>query len=209
MDDQPQPRWAERLTASRAEVLGLAILAVAALVLLAAFWRGSGGAAGTSGGAGPAPQEGPAPAVQLTGGTIVVHVTGAVRSPGVVTVVDGARVVDVVALAGGALPEADLGAVNLARLVVDGEQVLIPDRRRAADSEEDGAPSAVREDGRLDLNLATVDDLQTLSGIGPVLAARIIRHRDEHGPFSTTGDLRAVPGIGEKTFQAIADQVVV
>lgn len=151
---------------------------------------------------------------------VTVHVAGAVVAPGLVTLPAGARVGDAVIRAGGPLDDADLTRVNLARLLTDGEQVLVPREGEPLPPEPPlppseatpGAstgPTAGTPDGRIDLNRASVVELQALPGIGPTLAARIVGHRDQHGPFRTIGDLRAVSGIGERRLQELADLVVV
>jgi competence protein ComEA len=147
---------------------------------------------------------------------LTVHVSGAVRQPGIVRVPVGARVADVIATAGGAGWSADLDAVNLARPVVDGEHVRLPYRgehelasAHAPASAVAGAAMAGPHSGRVDINRATVSELTTLPGIGPTRAAAIVDHRQRHGPFRAPGDLRAVSGIGEATFQNLAEHVSV
>lgn len=142
---------------------------------------------------------------------VTVHVTGAVATPGLVTLPGGARVGDAVAAAGGATADADPERLNLARPVEDGEHVHLPRHGEVAPPPPaDGIPGgAVTGDGRVDINRATAAELETLPGIGPAKAAAVIRHREEHGPFAAPGDLRAVPGIGEATFQRLADLIVV
>jgi competence protein ComEA len=145
---------------------------------------------------------------------VMVHVSGAVVAPGLVTLPAGSRVDDAVSAAGGMLADGDHAAINLARSLDDGEHVHVPavgeppppgpaDPPPAADGPTSGAG------GPVDLNRASVEDLQTLPGIGPARAAAIVEHRETVGPFVVPGDLRGVPGIGEKTFQALADRVVV
>lgn len=155
--------------------------------------------------------EGPEPT-----GEVTVHVAGAVAQPGVVTLPAGSRVTDAVAAAGGLLADADPSLINLARQLQDGEQLLIlregeePPAPAPSGTVADGGGSAgTAEDGPVDLNTASVEQLQALPGIGPALAQRIVRHRDEHGPFRAPGDLRDVSGIGEKRFQDLADLVTV
>ncbi len=127
------------------------------------------------------------------GQQVVVHVVGAVAQPGVVRLALGARVADALTAAGGGTADADLGAVNLARVLTDGEQLLVP----VVGAEPAGPPAsaAVVEDGLVDLNRADPATLETLPGVGPVLAERIVRHREEQ-PFTTVDELDDVPGIG-------------
>lgn len=129
-----------------------------------------------------------------TGRTVTVHVAGAVATPGIVRLPDGARVVDAIAAAGGARADADPDQLNLAARVADGERVLVPVRGQpvAASTATGPAPG-----GRLHLNGATVEQLDALPGIGPTLAAAILRARDARGGFRSTADLAAVPGIGD------------
>ena len=137
---------------------------------------------------------------------VVVHVAGDVRKPGVVTLAVGARVVDAIDAAGGARRSADLSTVNLARPLVDGEQVRV------------GLPPAVSPQPTLpeaepagsavvDLNAAGITDLQTLPGIGPVLAERIVSYRDQSGPFRSVDQLREVSGIGPTMMADLRDLV--
>lgn len=151
---------------------------------------------------GRAPAEPPISVAPVTGpgGTITVHVAGAVRSPGVVRVADGSRVGEAVAAAGGLLPEADPARINLAAPLVDGQQVLVPAQ---------GVSTEAPADGRVRLNVAGTEELETLPGVGPVLAARIVAYRDEHGPFSAVEDLLEVPGIGEAKLAALREAVLV
>ena len=149
--------------------------------------------------------------------TVTVHVSGAVGSTGVVTLGPGARVADAIEAAGGATVDAELERLNLARLLLDGEQVHVPRPGEVAGdggappggTVADGGGGGVAPDGRIDLNRASQDDLETLPGIGPAKAAAIVTHRESEGPFTDPGDLRAVPGIGEKTFQQLAELITV
>lgn len=137
------------------------------------------------------------------GRAITVHVAGAVQSPGVVRVAAGARVGEAIAAAGGARADADLGRVNLAAPLADGQQLLVPTLSPG------GEGGAVGGDGRVRVNLAGVEELEALPGVGPVLAERIIAYREEHGPFAVVEDLLDVPGIGEGKLAALRDAVLV
>lgn len=194
-------RWAAALEVTPLEVVGLALLLGGGLAVTALVWWNAPTAV-------PVP---PAAVVVEESSTATVHVAGAVQHPGVVELPAGARVADAVAAAGGATVDADLDGVNLARPVTDGERILVPRRGEvtASGGTAPGAGSAWRADGRLDLNLATAADLEELPGIGPVLAARIVDWRERHGPFTEVGQLREIPGIGERTFQNLADLVAV
>lgn len=173
-----------------------AIVVALALVLAvgAGAWYGSRGGA-------PA-------AVEAAGGvsyttiaeTIVVHVSGAVQRPGLVTVDSAARIADVIAAAGGANAGADLGGLNLAATVSDGDQVVVPTPGEASQTIGDA------ERG-IDLNHSTAAELEELPGVGPVLAARIIDFRESNGPFDEVEDLLDVGGIGEAKLAAMRDAI--
>lgn len=135
---------------------------------------------------------------------VYVHVSGAVLSPGLYVLGEGARVVDVVAVAGGFAADADESAVNLAREVSDGEQLHVPLLGEAS------APAAgAAGDGRINLNVADAAQLESLPRIGPALAARIIEWRESNGGFTSVEDLLAVPGIGDKMLSSLRDLVTV
>ena len=136
---------------------------------------------------------------------LVVHVAGAVRRPGLVRLSPGSRVADAVEAAGGTTRDAEPASVNLARPVVDGEQLVVlakgegPVMAPAAPSGATG-PGASAPAAPVDLNVATQGDLEALPGVGPVLAQRILDWRAEHGRFSSVDELREISGIGEATF---------
>lgn len=125
---------------------------------------------------------------------VTVHVAGAVVTPGIVRLREGARVVDAISAAGGARPDADPDQLNLAARVADGERVLVPVRGVTIAATTGPGPAS---GARLHLNGATAEQLDALPGIGPTLAAAILRARDARGGFRSTADLGAVPGIGE------------
>lgn len=139
---------------------------------------------------------------EVAGEPIVVHVSGAVARPGLVSLPAGARVADAIVAAGGASPDAALAFVNLALPVVGGQQLVIP--RQVEGTGGEATPGA----GPVHLNRADAAELVGLPGVGPVLAARIVAHRDRHGPFQTVEDLLDVPGIGEAKLAALRDHVV-
>src|SRR3954447_26977150 len=122
---------------------------------------------------------------------VVVDVAGAVRRPGLYHLAQDARVADAIAAAGGALPRAEVDAVNLAAPVADGVQVLVPRRGVAGAAAGTGAAS-----GPVDLNSASAEQLDALPGIGPSTAAKIVAYRQQHGAFRSLSELDAVPGIG-------------
>lgn len=234
MDDTPTPlrRALTWLEATPAEAAGLVVLLVGAVLVTGLLvWQAlqrpdpldqppaterfedpaGAEAVGEPAGADP-PSAAASHAQEVASGPLVVHVTGAVARPGVVTLDGGARVTDAIAAAGGASGDARLDLLNLARPLQDGEHIHLP----REGEEPPPASSAAGTDapggdpsGRIDLNTATAEQLQTLPGIGPAKAAEIVRHREEHGRFDVPGDLRDVPGIGEATFQRLADLVTV
>ena len=135
--------------------------------------------------------------------TLLVDVAGKVRHPGVVRLKNGARVLDAVRAAGGALAGTSLDSLNLAAKVTDGQQVAVGGAA-VAPAAADGTGAAA---GPVDLNTATAEQLQTLSGVGPVLAQRIIDYRTAHGPFTSVDGLQQVGGIGPAKFAEIKDHV--
>lgn len=143
-------------------------------------------------------------------GIVVVHVAGKVRRPGIVTLPLGSRVADAVEAAGGARPRVDLSSVNLARVLVDGEQVLVGEEA-AVPPTSTAAPGSPAESGSgaglVNLNTATAAELETLNGVGPVTAQAILAWRDEHGRFTAIEELLEVSGIGEKTLAQLAPQL--
>jgi competence protein ComEA len=154
-----------------------------------------------------------APGPSGSSGTLVVAVTGKVRHPGVVTVPVGARVIDVLKAAGGPVPGADLALVNLARKVADGELVAVGLPGAAAGTApppgtgDTGAAPAGGPAAPVDLNTATLAELDTLPGVGPVLAQRILDWRTAHGQFSSVDQLADVPGIGDSRMAQLRDLV--
>lgn len=136
------------------------------------------------------------------GGDVVVDVTGAVRRPGVYRLPAGSRVEDAVARAGGAEGHAVLEAINLAARLADGQQVVVPSSRLGA-----VAAGAGSEDGPISLGTATVEQLDTIDGIGPVTAADIVEFRDEHGGLASVEQLDQVSGIGPATMEALRERL--
>lgn len=144
------------------------------------------------------------------GGELVVAVAGKVRDPGLVRLPAGARVADAIEAAGGALPGTDLALVNLARKLVDGELVLVgvvPSG--AADAGGGAGPAGAASSAKVNLNTASLAELETLPGIGPVLAGRIVDYRTRQGGFRTTSDLRKVDGIGNARYEQLKELVTV
>jgi competence protein ComEA len=134
---------------------------------------------------------------------VTVHVAGAVASPGVYELEPGSRVADAIEAAGGVTDEAYTDSVNLARVLADGEQVVIQNAQ-AAQAAAQGAGS-----GLVNINLADAGQLDQLPGIGPVLADRIIANRTAEGPFVTLDDLQRVSGIGPALLEKLAGAATV
>lgn len=147
--------------------------------------------------------------------TIVVHVGGAVAEPGVRELEEGARVQDAVDAAGGFAEGAARDELNLARVLVDGEQIVVPSLEEAdatAGAVSDGgggATGASSAGGKVNLNRATAAELDALPGVGPSTAEKIVADREANGPFRTVEDLKRVSGIGDKKFADLADLVCV
>jgi competence protein ComEA len=149
--------------------------------------------------------------------TVVVHVAGAVRRPGVVTLRSTSRVVDAIDAAGGPKPTADLDRLNLAAKLADGERIAVPLRGQPAPALDPGASTvdpattdgSPTPDAPVDLNTATEAQLEALPGIGPTLAQAIIAERDRAGGFRSVDDLRKVRGIGDARFAQLRPLVSV
>ncbi|RPF28798.1 competence protein ComEA [Georgenia muralis] len=185
------------------------------------------GASGDDDGAVDVPGEGStreadAPDGTTTGAPLVVHVAGAVARPGVVELPSGSRVGEAVEAAGGASPDAELAAVNLARPLVDGEQVFVPVQGQGVPGSQAGpvpglssgtgaaaGAGAPAPPSPIDLNTATAADLDALPGIGPALAERILQWREANGAFGSVDDLDAVSGIGPTTMERLRGLVTV
>jgi competence protein ComEA len=143
----------------------------------------------------------------------LVHVVGAVRRPGVYRLAAGRRVQDAIRRAGGARPGADLQAINLAAKVADAQQVVVPRRGAAtaaatAAGASGGGPSTPPS-GPVNLNAATAEQLDTLDGVGPATAQKILEYRQQHGGFRSVDDLAQIAGIGPKKLEALRAQVTV
>ncbi|HEY8618738.1 MAG TPA: helix-hairpin-helix domain-containing protein [Dermatophilaceae bacterium] len=153
-------------------------------------------------------------------GVLLVHVVGQVRRPGVVRLPPGARVLDAVQAAGGATPSADLNHLNLARLVADGEQIVVPKPGESiltggsppaagagVGAPGQGSSGAGSGGGLIDLNAADASALDSLPGVGPILAQRILDWRAQHGRFTSVDELGEVTGIGDKILAQISPKV--
>jgi len=157
-----------------------------------------------AGGNGPGPSAEGAAAADKGRPTLCVHVGGAVQSPGVYELEEGSRVLSAVEAAGGFTENASLDAVNLARKLVDGEQVLILTIEEAASHGTEAAQGAAPAKGKVNINNAAAGELMALPGVGEVTAKKIIADRESNGPFASLEDLMRVSGIGEKKFADLA-----
>jgi len=183
-------------------------LGAALAVVLGVRQLGIGDAAAGGGGD-------PAPAIRIAedvGGKptrVLVHVAGAVRRPGVYALRTGDRVDDAVRRAGGATRKADLGGLNLAAEVEDGRQVLVPVRvgAGAAGAAAASAAAAPAEGQPLNVNTATLEQLDGLTGVGPITAQKILDAREERGGFGSIEELGEIPGIGEKRLATLREEV--
>jgi competence protein ComEA len=162
-----------------------------------------------SGSASPlVPTPTPSAAGGASGGSVTVDVAGKVRHPGVATLPAGSRVVDALRKAGGARSGVDLSALNLARVLVDGEQILVGRGAPGGGIAAGASTAAPDPSGSLvNLNTATAEQLDTLPGVGPVTAQKILEWRSAHGVFSSVDELLEVDGIGEKTLADLAPHV--
>ena len=186
----------------RIALLGAVVLAVVVIGV-----RGMGG----GGGSGPPPEATlpvqSAAAAATQSAQVTVHVAGAVLRPGVYRLRRGERVDDAVRRAGGPARRADLSAVNLAAVVEDGRQVLVPVRPPAGSPP--GSAGGGGTPAKVNLNTATPEQLDTLSGVGPATAAKILAYREQHGGFGSVEELGDVPGIGEVRLEALRELVTV
>ncbi|MEY3347253.1 MAG: hypothetical protein RIR40_978 [Actinomycetota bacterium] len=137
--------------------------------------------------------------------TLFIHVAGEVKRPGVYPVIQGSRVVDAIKAAGGAKTGIELSQVNLARVLVDGEQIYLSKESAVKSSSNRANQKAFN--GVVHINRATVSEFDSLDGIGPVIAKRIVKYRETNGPFVDIADLQKVDGIGAKTFENMKDRL--
>jgi competence protein ComEA len=184
----------------------IALLAAVVLAVVVIGVRGTGGGGSGAPPAATLPVQ-PAAAAGPDGGQVTVHVAGAVQHPGVYRLRRGERVDDAVRRAGGPARRADLSAVNLAAVVEDGRQVLVPTRAPAGSAPGTASPGAAP--AKVNLNTATPEQLDTLAGVGPATAAKILAFREQHGGFGSVDELGDVPGIGDVRLEALRDLVTV
>jgi competence protein ComEA len=186
---------------SRTQVVVYGAIAVALLLVGARAIRAEDGA-GQSFAADSAGEASPGGSFSLSGQSsdVVVDVTGAVQRPGVYRLPAGSRVEDAVQRAGGATAKAELEAVNRAARLADGQQVVVPERGPAGVAVGTGS---AEEEGPISLGTATVEQLDTIDGIGPVTAQDIVEFRDQHGGLASVDQLDQVSGIGPATMESL------
>jgi competence protein ComEA len=177
---------------SRRQLFGFAA-AVAVLLILVVRQHGGGGA--TARVVAPVRVAAPRPAAAKL---LVIDVAGEVRRPGLYRLRSGSRIDDAITAAGGPTSKAELDTVNLAAPIADGEQVVVPGRGAAGEAAAAASPSGAGSSptAPLDLNTATLEQLESLPGIGPVTAQKILDYRQTHGAFHSVTELQGVPGIG-------------
>ncbi|HEX2392570.1 MAG TPA: helix-hairpin-helix domain-containing protein [Solirubrobacterales bacterium] len=192
---------------SRSQVLVYGAVAVALLLVGARAIRGEGATASSyadsPGGSASSGSSSSSFTVTGQASDVVVDVSGAVARPGVYRLPAGSRVDDAVRRAGGPAARADLEAVNLAARLTDGQQIVVPERGASAPT----ASPAAAEEGPIGLGAATVEQLDTIDGIGPVTAEDIIEFREQHGGLSSVEQLDQVPGIGPATMEALRSRL--
>ncbi len=187
---------------SRSQVFVYGAVAIALLLIGARAIRAEG-----SGGSFEPPAAAAASAdggltIASGGSDLVVDVAGAVQNPGVYRLPAGSRVVDALARAGGPSRGAMLEAINRAARLVDGQQVVVPERTPGAPAAS-GVPGLPAEAGPISLGSATVEQLDTIDGIGPVTAQKIVEYRDQHGGLASVDQLDEVSGIGPATMESL------
>ena len=160
-------------------------------------------------------QETPDANVQQTASAqaeIVIDVEGAVNAPGLYALAADSRVGEAIEAAGGFAANAQPGATNLAQKLSDGEQVFVPtveETQGATNAAAKAAMPSSKQDGKININTASAEELQELSGVGPALSGRIIDYRESKGRFSSIEDLKEVSGIGETRFENLKDKICV
>ncbi len=189
------------LPISRRNALVAAAVLLAVLVLADRLLLGAGAAQ-------PAQVLPPPAAMTTVDARLVVDVVGAVRRPGLYHLEQGARVADALSRAGGLTPKADRTLVNLAAPLADGEQVIVPARVTGAGAAGlSGGSSSAAPAGPVHLNVATIEQLDALPGVGPVTAQKILDYRQKHGAFGSVDELDAISGIGPARLDQLRDLV--
>ena len=156
-------------------------------------------------------------------GNIVVHITGAVKNKGILKLPEGSRISDAIEAAGGETKEADLDSINLAYTLEDGQKIYIPSQEDKENNEqkqyittESGDTTNIKENSKIEgenekvnINTANQSELETLPGIGPSLASRIIEYREQNGKFNSIEELKNVKGIGDAKFEDLKNSATI
>lgn len=142
---------------------------------------------------------------------VIVHIAGCIKNQGIVILDQGQRIIDAIEKAGGATEEADLNKINLAYELQDGEKIYIPSKNDEDENNYITSTYSVEEKGNtiININKASIEQLQTLNGIGESMARKIIKYREENGKFEKIEDIKNVPGIGDSKFNNIKDNITV
>lgn len=198
MDDGP----------SKARIAVYAALGIVLLLLGIDAFRGDGSGEGRAAdGEGRMLAEAPiVDSASAAGGELVVHVAGAVADPGVYTLSAGSRVADAIKRAGGGSRGALLNGINLAARLADGQQVVVPSKREIAGPAAAGSGAGSAE-GPISLGSADATALESIDGIGPVTAAKILEFRDQNGGVGSVADLDQIPGIGPATLESLSSSL--
>jgi competence protein ComEA len=197
---------------TRSQLVAYGVAALLVVVLGVRYLHAQAGSATSTpaGGAAAGATSAPVAIEPRAARLALIHVAGAVRHPGVYRMHDGDRIQDAVKRAGGGREGADLNAINLAAKVADGQQVVVPRRGSATAapaSAGTGEAAAATPQAPISLNTATAEQLDTLDGVGPATAQKILDYRREHGGFRSIDDLGQVPGIGPKRLAALRTKV--
>jgi competence protein ComEA len=222
-EELDRPEWSTRWQQLRADRRVAAALLACIAVAAAAAWVRTSFASSSPAPAPPAPTTGDgtptsrAPSASSSPAEVYVHVVGAVRTSGVVRLRAGARVLDAITAAGGANADADLARLNLAAPVSDGSRVAVPRVGQEAPPLDPSAVSATpgtpgsgqADNGPVNLNTASPEQLDALPGIGPATASAIVADREANGPFASVEDLLRVRGIGEAKLAQLRDLATV
>ena len=219
------------LRKDKIKIVAIPVLVIAAVLF---FWMGSGDEEITVDGSGGDTQvveesagdssgevaDGVAGTTGASSGKLYVDISGEVERPGVYEVSEGTRLFEVIEQAGGLTDEADIDSLNRAETVADGQKILIAAKGENSSGSQgsqsgsgtnssSGTASGTTNDGKVNINTAESAELQTIPGIGPSKAARIIEYRQSNGNFSSIEDIQNVSGIGSKTFESIKDYITV
>ena len=149
-------------------------------------------------------------------GKIIIHITGAVKNQGIVEAKEGDRISDIINLAGGTTEESDLSKINLAYAVEDGQKIYVPSIKDEIKTEsvtqeagENVIEYSIENNSKVNINTASQTELETLNGVGPSTALKIINYRQENGDFETIEDIKNVPGIGDAKFESLKDEICI